>query len=131
MFQEIIILIASVVNHIHDALMEVSDQIGWDFSDKDLHLWVFGIIGIITFILVHFVFRVIAKYSITALSFIYTFTVMVVVVFSVEIQQKITGRGEMSFDDAVISLWGFLLFFGFFLLLKGIMIIIMRIKKQT
>ena len=64
------------------------------------------------------VFKMLSKWSITAISFIYTFTVIVVIVFAIEIQQKITGRGNMEFLDAVIGLWGFLLFFGIYLTIR-------------
>jgi len=129
--KEIIILIAEFVNGIHDLLMDITDSIGWDLTDKDLHLWVFGIIGIICFAVVHAVFKVISKYSITALSFFYTFTVLLVIVFAIEIQQKVTGRGEMSFDDAIISIWGFLLFFFVYLILKWIVLYINKLREKN
>ncbi|MEK1830761.1 hypothetical protein AAAC51_22150 [Priestia megaterium] len=53
------------------------------------------------------------KFSITAISFIYTLTVMLVLVFAIEIQQGITTRGNMEFDDAIAGLWGFLVFLVF------------------
>lgn len=118
--KDIILILSEIVNTIHDLIAEFSHGLGLQFTDKDLHLWVFGIIGIISFGLVHQFFKFLAKYSITAISFFYTFTVMVVLVFAIEIQQKITGRGAMEFDDAVIGLWGFLLFFIGFLILKGL-----------
>ncbi|OCA88280.1 hypothetical protein A8F94_10810 [Bacillus sp. FJAT-27225] len=118
--KEFILFVAEIVNGIHDIINSYALGAGWELTDKDLHLYVFGILGIFSFLIVHLVFKTLAKYSITAISFIYTFTVMLVIVFSIEIQQKITGRGEMDFNDAVISLWGFLLFFGIFLLLKGL-----------
>jgi len=116
--QELILIIAEIINSIHDIIMDLSSGVGLNLTDKDLHLWVFGIIGILTFVFVHIGFKFLSKYSLTAISFVYTFTVMVVLVFAIEIQQKITGRGQMEFDDAVIGLWGFLLFFAVFLLLK-------------
>lgn len=128
--KEIIIKIAEIVNGIHDLLMDFTDRLGWDLTDKDLHLWVFGIIGILSFGIVHTVFKVVSKYSITALSFFYTFTVLLVIVFAIEIQQKITGRGEMSFDDAVISIWGFLLFFFVYLIFKGIILYFNKLVKK-
>lgn len=119
--KEIILFITQIVNYIHDLIMEMSQSAGLNLTDKDLHLWVFGMIGIVSFGFVHTLFKFLSKYSITAISFFYTFTVMVVLVFAIEIQQKITGRGQMEFDDAVIGLWGFLLFFAMFLLLKAIL----------
>jgi hypothetical protein len=118
--KDFIILLTEIVNTIHDVIMDISENAGLNMTDKDLHLWVFGFIGIFSFFAVHFLFLQLSKVSITAISFIYTFTVMLVIVFAIEIQQKITGRGQMEFDDAIISLWGFLLFFGVFLVIKGI-----------
>ncbi|WP_226679257.1 hypothetical protein [Mesobacillus jeotgali] len=126
--KSVIIVIAEIVNNIHDLILELSKAAGFTLNDKDLHLWVMGILGIFSFFFVHVLFKSLAQYSITAISFIYTFTVMVVIVFAIEIQQKITGRGNMEFDDAVIGLWGFLLFFFIYLVIKGIIVFI---KKQT
>jgi hypothetical protein len=123
-------VITNIINAFHDFLMQMASNSGFNLSDKDLHLWVFGIIGIISFFVVHMVFKSLAKYSVTAISFIYTFTVMLVLVFAVEIEQKITGRGQMEFDDAVISLWGFLLFFAVFLILKGIFLLVKNLFKK-
>lgn len=128
--KDFIKIIAEIVNEIHDVIMVMADNAGLNFNDKDLHLWVFGIIGITSFFAVHLLFKKLAKYSVTAISFIYTFTVMLVLVFAIEIQQKITGRGQMEFDDAVVSLWGFILFFAVFLVLKGIYILISRLIKN-
>jgi hypothetical protein len=128
--KEFIKLIAEVINLIHDVIMDMAEGAGLQMSDKDLHLWVFGIIGILTFFAVHFVFNRLVQYSITAISFIYTFTVMLVLVFAIEIQQKLTGRGQMEFNDAVVSLWGFLLFFAVFLVLKGIVLVITKLLQK-
>jgi hypothetical protein len=128
--KDIIRVITNIINSFHDLLMQMASNSGLSLTDKDLHLWVFGIIGISTFFIVHILFKSLAKYSVTAISFIYTFTVILVLVFAIEIQQKITGRGKMEFDDAVISLWGFLLFFAIFLLIKGIFLLISRLLKK-
>lgn len=129
--KETILIIAEFVNTMHDVIMSLSEAFGMNFDDKDLHLWVFGIFGIILFLFVQGFFKILAEWSITAISFVYTFTVLVVVVFAVEIQQKITGRGQMDFGDAVISLWGFVLFFTAFLIIKGIINGIKRIVLKS
>lgn len=130
--KDFIKIVAGIVNTIHDLIMEMTSNAGLNFTDKDLHLWVFGIIGIISFFAVHLLFKQLAQHSITAISFIYTFTVMLVLVFAIEIQQKITGRGQMEFDDAVVSIWGFILFFAVFLLLKGLYLLVKRlVNKRT
>ena len=86
--QELILIIAGVINSIHDIILNLTMGAGLNLTDKDLHLWVFGMIGIVTFGVVHFVFKFLSKYSIVAISFVYTFTVMVVLVFAIEIQRK-------------------------------------------
>ncbi|WP_099354842.1 hypothetical protein [Fredinandcohnia onubensis] len=124
--KETILIIAEIVNLLHDIIIDITNQFGLNISDKDLHLWVIGILGIITFFIVQVIFKLLAKWSITAISFVYTFTVLIVVVFAIEIQQKITGRGNMEFLDAVIGLWGFLIFFMIYLFLR---LIVFAIKK--
>ncbi|SEM65871.1 hypothetical protein SAMN05192533_104254 [Mesobacillus persicus] len=129
--KDLIVLLAEIINTMHDLIGDFSKNAGWELSDKDLHLWVFGIVGIIAFLFVHVFFKFLAQYSVTAISFIYTFTVILVIVFAIEIQQKITGRGQMELDDAVISLWGFLLFFTCFLLIKGLYLLTKKLLKRT
>lgn len=108
--KDFIILLAEIVNNVHDI---INDTFGMHLTDKQLHFWVIGIVGILTFFFVYFCFKIIAKmkWSIAILSFIYTFTVMIVLVFAIELQQAITNRGNMEFADAVMGLWGFLVFF--------------------
>jgi hypothetical protein len=125
-----ILLITNLVNLIHDFIVNTANEIGINITDKDLHLLVFGIIGISIFIIVHFCFKMLSEISITAISFVYTLTLVLVLVFAVEIEQKISGRGQMEFDDAVMGLWGFLLFFTAFLILKGIFVLIKKLFKN-
>lgn len=128
--REIILIVAEIINTIHDIILNLMAFAGLDLTDKDLHLWIMGMIGICIFGCTHVFFKFLSKYSITAISFVYTLTVMVVIVFAIEIQQRITGRGEMEFDDAVIGLWGFLLFFTAFLLIKTIHKVIINLLNR-
>ncbi|MFT8322283.1 MAG: hypothetical protein ABF649_15410 [Bacillus sp. (in: firmicutes)] len=128
--KDIIKIIAEIVNIMHDVIMHIAARIGWQATDKDLHLWIIGIIGIISFFIVQAVFKKLAKWSITSISFIYTFTLILVLVFAIEIQQGITGRGNMEFADAVVGIYGFLLFFGFYLVLKLIRFALTSSRKK-
>ncbi|WP_338472963.1 hypothetical protein R4Z10_09680 [Niallia sp. XMNu-256] len=118
--KEIILIVAEIINTMHDIILDLTAFAGLELTDKDLHLWIMGIIGIVIFGCTHVFFKYLSKYGITAISFVYTFTVMIVIVFAIEIQQQITGRGQMEFDDAVMGLWGFLLFFALYLFIKVI-----------
>ncbi|RIW38790.1 hypothetical protein D3H55_00045 [Bacillus salacetis] len=106
--------LAEAVNQLHDILIKVSnDFLGLNLTDKDLHFWIMGFIGIAAFMVVFLFTKWLSKlpFGITIISFLYTMTFMFVLVFAIEIQQAITNRGNMEFADAVIGLWGYLVFF--------------------
>ncbi|HET7627851.1 MAG TPA: hypothetical protein VFK44_05615 [Bacillales bacterium] len=110
--------IAEVVNTLHDLFQAIVAAQGWSFTDKDLHFWLIGLLGIVCFFVVQVLFRWISQWSVTVLSLIYTLTVLLVIVFAIEIQQKITGRGHMEFDDAIVGLYGFFAFFAVYLAVR-------------
>jgi len=118
--KEVILFLAEIVDAFHDLFLYLSEILGLGLTDKDLHFWIVGFFGFLSFVLVHIGFRVLSKWSITAISFIYTFTMVLVFVFAVEIQQGITGSGNMEFDDAAIGIIGFIAFFGVYVLIRGI-----------
>ncbi len=129
--KDFILLLAEAVNIIHDALIIITRFVGLDLSDKDLHFWIIGILGFFIFTVVHICFIQLAKWSITALSIIYTSTVVLVIVFAIEIQQGITNRGNMDFQDAVYGLWGFLFFLFLFLTGKVVHMLIRKWVKRS
>ncbi|MGG3558477.1 hypothetical protein ABES23_17760 [Peribacillus frigoritolerans] len=132
--KEIIQILAEIVNNLHDfILFFVSDTLNSNATDKDLHFWIMGIIGIIIFLFVLFLSNLIARmrFGITILSFLYTFTVMVVLVFAIEIQQALTSRGNMEFQDAAIGLWGFIVFFIVFAVLSSLFLLVKNFFKQS
>jgi hypothetical protein len=132
--KEIIQILAEIVNNLHDfILFFVSDTLNSNATDKDLHFWIMGIIGIIIFLFVLFLSNLIARmrFGITILSFLYTFTVMVVLVFAIEIQQALTSRGNMEFQDAAVGLWGFIVFFIVFAVLSSIFLLVKNLFKQS
>ena len=123
---EILKLIASFINDLHDKVLDIVGIAGYPLNDKQLHFIFMAVIGILIFAFTQIVFKKLAKYSITAISFIYTFTVMLVIVFAIEIQQKLTNRGNMEFADIVYGLYGFIYVFLIYLLIK---LIVLAIKK--
>lgn len=128
--KELILLLATIVNEIHDVL---NQMFGLTMTDKDLHFWVIGTIGIVLFLVVYIVFKIIEKwkFSATILSFIFTFTMLTVLVFAIEIQQAITNRGNMEFADAIMGLWGFIVIFSVYAVIAGIIYsIYSRTKKR-
>lgn len=120
--------LAEVVNQLHDILiMFFNDFLGLSLTDKDLHFWIMGFIGIGVFFGIFFITKWLSKlpFGVTMIAFLYTMTFMFVLVFAIEIQQAITNRGNMEFADAIIGLWGFL---AFFLTYAAICIFVMYAK---
>ncbi|ACV64260.1 small membrane protein [Desulfofarcimen acetoxidans DSM 771] len=119
-------ILSNFVNNLHDIILYISKVIGLNLSDKDLHFWLIGALGIFIFFVTDVIFKRIAMFNVSVISFIYTFTVLLVIVFGLEIEQKITHRGNMEFADIVAGLWGFLCMFSIYLIIQ---IAISLIKK--
>lgn len=127
---EILKLIASFINDLHDKVLDIVSIAGYPLNDKQLHFIFMALIGIVIFAFTQIIFKKLSKYSITAISFIYTLTVMIVIVFTIEIQQKLTNRGNMEFADIAYGLYGFIYIFLIYLLIKFIIIAIKKLYKK-
>ncbi|WP_367755763.1 hypothetical protein [Ammoniphilus sp. 3BR4] len=99
-----------LVNFIHDVIVDLTDVFGLPLTDKDLHFWLFGLLGFLIYIGVDRLFKWIAKRNISLVSFLYTFTVMAVLALLLEVMQKVTKRGNMEFLDFIYGIWGFIAF---------------------
>ncbi len=118
-----------IVAQIHESLMHLNDNFELYFGDKDMHFIVMAVLGMILFFMVHFVFKRLAKWSITAISFIYVFTVMTVLGLAIEIGQKITGTGDMDFQDVVAGLYGVLAFFAVYTVYRLIVLLVRHLMR--
>lgn len=118
-----------IVAQIHESLMHLNDNFELYFGDKDMHFIVMAVLGMILFFMVHFVFKRLAKWSITAISFIYVFTVMTVLGLAIEIGQKITGTGDMDFQDVVAGLYGVLSFFAVYTVYRLIVLLVRHLMR--
>lgn len=118
MFEMLLRELTLIMAQVHDSLMRINDGFELRLGDKDLHFVIMALAAMLLFFLVHAVFRRLAKWSITAVSFIYVFTVMTVLGFAIEIGQRISGTGEMDFADIVAGLYGVLTFFAVYTLYR-------------
>lgn len=127
--RDIIITLAEIVNNIHDIL---TDMFGLHMTDKELHFWIIGFMGMAIFFFVYIFFKLLEKlkWSTTVFSFVYTFTVMIVIVFAIELQQAITNRGNMEFADAVMGLWGFLVMFFIYAVIALVIYFAVKVIKK-
>jgi hypothetical protein len=129
LFEAILYEGTMVVAQIHESLMHLNDNFELYFGDKDMHFIVMAVLGMILFFMVHFVFKRLAKWSITAISFIYVFTVMTVLGLAIEIGQKITGTGDMDFRDVVAGLYGVLAFFAVYTVYRLIVLLVRHLMR--
>lgn len=129
MFEAILYEGTMIVAQIHESLMHLNDNFELYFGDKDMHFIVMAVLGMILFFMVHFVFKRLAKWSITAISFIYVFTVMTVLGLAIEIGQKITGTGDMDFRDVVAGLYGVLAFFAVYTVYRLIVLLVRQLMR--
>lgn len=134
MFEMLLRELTLIMAQVHQSIMRLNDGFELSFGDKDLHFIIMALLAMALFFVVHAVFARLAKWSITAVSFTYVFTVMTVLGFAIEIGQKITGTGEMDFGDVVAGLYGVLAFFavytGYRLLVLAITTMIGKKRKK-
>lgn len=117
--EKALMVLVNFINDLHDLIVNILRSLGFGLTDKDLHFWFIGVIGTVIFGVADLIFRYVIRWNISVISFIYTFTVLILVVFGLEIEQKITGRGSMEFGDIVSGLWGFIAVCSVFLAVKG------------
>ena len=112
-----------IVAQIHDSLVRLKDVADLPLGDKEMHFIVMFALGMMLFFVVQFVFTRLAKFSVTAISFVYVFTVMAVLGFAIEVGQRITGTGNMEFGDIAAGLYGVLLFFGIYTAYRAVVLL--------
>ncbi|MCA0971517.1 hypothetical protein LCM20_13000 [Halobacillus litoralis] len=118
--KEVIWFLSDFADFWHDLLLDLYRSFGWNMSDTELHFWIIGVLGVIGLLFVDVIFHALARFSITAISFLFSFAIVLVFVFALEIQQKIAGSGNMQFSDAVAGLLGFLFFCLVYFLIRGV-----------
>ena len=119
-----------IMAQVHDSLMRLNDGFELQLDDKGLHFAIMALLAMALFFVVHAVFRRLAKWSITVVSFIYVFTVMTVLGLAIEIGQRITGTGQMDFGDVVAGLYGVLAFFAVYTVYRVIVLLVGRVAAR-
>jgi len=110
-----------LVSKIHSAIMQLNDAYEMNFSDKDLHFLIIGLLGMGMVFAVYPLFRYLAaRNHVMVIAWIYVFTVIVVITFAIEIGQKITNTGNMEFADIMYGLVGFMAMFLVFAVIRMI-----------
>ena len=128
---EAVKMVASILNEIRELLIVISRRLGFYLTDKELHFWVFGLVGILLFLLVDVFFRWLSRWTVSAISFIYVSTVLIVFALGMELQQRITGEGIMDFRDFVSGIWGFLALFALYAGVRGLVWLLQRHRERA
>ena len=112
----IIYLFITLITKLHSKFISLSLNAGYDLTDKQLHFLIMGIFGFGMLFVIQPIFRWMAKHDVTLLiTFIYVFTVVIVISFGIEIGQAYSGTGDMDFYDIASGILGFFAFFCIYL----------------
>ena len=110
--KELLYGIVELLAKIHSYLLRLNDAYEYNFSDKELHFLVIGILGMMFIFVVYPVFKWLAKHDhVMVIAWIYVFTLIIVITFAIEIGQKVTNTGNMEFADIVFGVVGFIVMF--------------------
>lgn len=128
--KEILYKLVSYASRIHQKILAINDSYEYNLSDKELHFIIIGLLGIALVIICYPIFNCLAKKGHTlTLTWIYVFTLMIVLTFAIEIGQKITGTGVMEFADIMFGLVGFIIMYIIFVILIGAVKLIKKLLK--
>ena len=118
---DIIYTFTTWVANIHERLLRINDAGGWYFDDKQLHFIAFGIFGMLLIFVLYPLFKLLADHGHTmVITWLYVFTVIMVLAFAIEVGQWYTGTGAMESEDIAYGITGFLAMFIVFALLRGL-----------
>ena len=118
---ELIYTFTTWIARIHERVLRINDAGGWYFDDKQLHFIVFGIFGMMLIFVLYPLFKMLAKHDHTmVITWLYVFTVVMVLAFAIEIGQWYTGTGSMDSQDIAYGITGFLVMFLIFAILRGL-----------
>ena len=120
--------ILDFINYVHTYILTWNDAYEANFTDKDLHFLVIGCLGMILIFIVQPIFTLLAKTNhVLVISWIYVFTLILLLTFAIEIEQKITKSGVMDFDDIVFGIFGFMLMFFIFAVIRAVILAIIHL----
>lgn len=120
-----------IVARIHNWIMQLNNAYEMNFTDKELHFLVIGLLGMAMVFVIYPLFKYLAEHHHEmVITWIYVFTVIIVVTFAIEIGQKITGTGNMEFADIMFGLVGFILMFLAFSMVRMVFHLILRLFRR-
>jgi len=129
--KEFLYFIIEIIAGFHTKLMGLNDAYEYNFTDKELHFIIIGIIGMILIFVIYPVFKWLAKNDhIMTITWIYVFTLIIVLTFAIEIGQKVSNTGVMEFADIMFGVVGFLAMYIVFAIIREIFHWIVELFKR-
>lgn len=123
--------IVEMIAEIHSYLLKLNDAYEYNFTDKELHFLIIGALGMLMIFVVHPLFKWLARNRhIMVISWIYVFTLIIVITFAIEIGQRATHTGSMEFADIMFGVMGFICMFAVFSVIRGIYHLILRLMRK-
>ena len=132
MLKELLYQAVDWIAIVHDKIGRLNDHFEGTLSDKQLHFLVIGILGLLLVFLIHPFFLHLSRTNhVMVITWIYVFTLILVITFAVEIGQRLTKTGEMEFADIVFGVGGFIAMFAVFALIRAVIMgIISSVRKR-
>ncbi len=119
--KEFLYTVMGWIGRVHDAILRLNDSRELYLSDKALHFLVIGVIGMAGIFVIYPLFKWLSrKGHVLAIAWIYVFTMVLGLTLAIEIGQKVSGSGTMSFADIVSGVLGFLYMFAVYALVRAI-----------
>lgn len=129
--RDILYKLVGLIAKIHGYILSLNDAYEYNFSDKELHFLVIGVLGLGLIFLTYPIFKWLAKNNhVMVIAWIYVFTLIVVITFAIEIGQKVTNTGQMEFADIMFGVVGFLAMFLVFSMVRGLWHLICRLVRR-
>lgn len=123
--------LVELVARIHNYLLRMNDSYEYNFTDKELHFLIIGALGMVMIFVIHPIFKYLAKNNhVMVISWIYVFTLIIVITFAIEIGQRITNTGNMEFADIMFGVLGFISMFLVFSIVRMIYHVIRQIYQK-
>jgi len=130
-------LLINIFSYFHSFFVQTTQSWGFNFTDKQLHFLIIGILFLFLYIITDIFFRALSKISISIITFIFSFTLSIVISFAIEIGQYQSGTGNMELADIAWGIYGFIVFIVLFEFLRALykfikyLIVNLVEKKQT
>ena len=123
--------IMEIIAKFHTKLLNLNNAYEYNFTDKELHFIIIGIIGMAMIFVIYPIFKWLAKNDhIMTITWIYVFTLIIVITFAIEIGQKISNTGAMEFADIMFGVVGFLAMFSVFAIIRAFLHWIINMFKR-